>query len=36
MSAMNNSSPKLSGDIVNDKVSSSQIESSEANGSKVE
>ena len=36
MSAMNNSSPKLSEDIVNEKVSSSSIESDERNGSKVE
>ena len=36
MAAMNNCSPKLSGNMANDKVSSSQIESSEANGSKVE
>ena len=36
MSAMNNSSPKLEGNVVNDKVSSSQIESSEGNGSKIE
>ena len=36
MSAMNNSSPKLSEDIMSDKVSSSRIESDEGNGSKVE
>ena len=36
ISAMNNCSPKFSGELVNDKVSSSQIESSEIdpNGSK--
>ena len=36
MSAMNNSSPKLSEGIMSDKVSSSRIESDEGNGSKVE
>ena len=36
MSAMNNSSPKLSEDIMSDKVSSSRLESDEGNGSKVE